>query len=179
MIATVAFIITYRFLTNPNQSAEINNTKTGTSIMIITSPSFENNGFVPTKFTCDGGDINPELLIQNVPEGTKSLALIVDDPDAPGGTFIHWTVWNIDPKTTRIKEESTPPRAIEGKTSFDNIGYGGPCPPKGHLHKYFFKLYALDNVLNLPAGSSKNSLESAIYGHILAQDNLIGLYQRK
>ena len=149
--------------------------------MILTSPAFQNNGPIPAKYSCDGGNINPELQIQNTPKEAKSLALIMDDPDATGGrTFTHWIVWNIDPKTAVIKEESTPPSSIEGMTDFGRSGYGGPCPPRGSKpHRYFFKLYALDVRLDLPAGASKSSLESEIKKHLLAQTELVGLYGRK
>lgn len=146
--------------------------------MLLTSSSFERDQFIPAKFTCDGGDINPELHIQNVPDGAKSLALIMDDPDAPGRTFVHWLVWNIDPKTTIIKEESKPPGSTEGKTDFGRVGYGGPCPPSG-AHRYFFKLYALDVALDLSAGSDKRELEEAMSGRVLAETELVGIYQRK
>ena len=145
--------------------------------MLLTSPSFENNGLIPAKFTCDGGDINPELYVQNVPDGAKSLALIMDDPDAPGRVFIHWLVWNIDPKTTIIKQESRPTGSVEGRTDFGRVGYGGPCPPSG-THRYFFKLYALDATLDLPAGSGKNELEKTMKGRVLAETELVGLYER-
>ena len=146
--------------------------------MLITSPSFNHNEKIPQKFTCDGGDINPQLVISNVPIDGKSLALIVDDPDASGGTFTHWTVWNIDQQTTFIKEESKPPKSIEGTTDFGRIGYGGPCPPQG-VHHYHFKLYALDAILNLPEGAPKKDLEKEIQKHLIAQAKLIGLYERK
>ncbi len=144
--------------------------------MILTSPAFEHNGKIPKKFTCSSFDVNPELQIQNVPPAAKSLALIVDDPDAPSGTFTHWTVWNIDPRTTFIKEESTPPKAVEGMTDFAKIGYGGPCPPAGKPHRYFFRLFALDFMLDLSAGANRNELESAMKDHILAEAELIGIY---
>lgn len=145
--------------------------------MLLLSPAFNHDGNIPAKFTCDGGNINPELQIENVPEGTRSLALIVDDPDAPNGTFTHWTVWNIDPRTTLIKEESTPPGAVEGKTSFGQSGYGGPCPPSG-THHYHFRLYALNTVLSLSPDASRQDLETAIAGCILAAADLVGLYHR-
>lgn len=146
--------------------------------MLITSPSFQNNGNIPQKFTCDGGDINPELQIQNISAEAKSLALIVDDPDAPRGIFTHWTVWNINPQTAVIKEESVPGGAVEGNTDFGRADYGGPCPPPGKPHHYHFKLYALDAILNLPAGASKSELESEIEKHLLDKTELIGIYQR-
>ncbi|RJQ28454.1 YbhB/YbcL family Raf kinase inhibitor-like protein [Candidatus Parcubacteria bacterium] len=146
--------------------------------MIITSPAFEDNATIPEKYTCDGGDINPELHIHNVPEDAVSLALVVDDPDAPGGTFTHWTVWNIDPKTTRIKEESVPSNGVEGMTSFGRVGYGGPCPPPGKPHRYYFKLYALKDMLNLPNGTTIKEFEAEKERHLIEKAELIGLYGR-
>jgi Raf kinase inhibitor-like YbhB/YbcL family protein len=149
--------------------------------MFITSPSFQNGAQVPKKFTCDGGDINPELQIQNVPEGAVSLALVMHDPDAPrSGGFTHWLVWNIDPKTTLIKEESVPPGAVEGANGSHSTQYVGPCPPLGHgVHHYYFKLYALDSMLDLLPGAELLNMEAAIAGHILAEAELVGTYERK
>ncbi len=148
--------------------------------MILTSPSFNNNELIPQKFTCEGGDVNPELRIENVPEGAKSLALIMDDPDATGGrTFTHWLIWNIDPKTALIKEGSRPLESVGGKNDFPRIGYGGPCPPRGSKpHRYFFKLYALSKVLDLKEGASKGALESEIKKYLIAQTELVGLFGR-
>jgi len=143
--------------------------------MKLSSPSFENNALIPAKFTCQGQDINPELLIEGAPLGTKSLALIMDDPDAPMGTWVHWVVYNIKP-VSRIEENSVP-----GKQCINNFGrksYGGPCPPSG-THRYFFKIYALDTVLNLKEGISKADLETAMAAHILEKAELVGLYQKK
>lgn len=147
--------------------------------MLLTSPSFQNNAAVPAKFTCDGGNINPELQIQYVPAEAKSLALIVDDPDAVGGLFTHWTLWNIGPLTAVVKQESVPPGALEGKTSFGRAGYGGPCPPPGKPHHYRFTLYALDSILNLPAGAPRADLEKAMQGHVLTAAELVGIYERR
>jgi Raf kinase inhibitor-like YbhB/YbcL family protein len=148
--------------------------------MLITSPSFENGAPIPKKFTCDGGEINPELQIQNVPENAKSLALVLHDPDAPvDGGFTHWLVWNIDPKTTVIKEESAPPGAIEGLNSARQARYAAPCPPPGHgVHHYHFKLYALDAMLDLTAADA-SGLAAAMAGHILVEAELVGTYERK
>lgn len=146
--------------------------------MIIISPSFKNNDNIPKKFTCDGGDINPELHIENVPEEAQSLALIVDDPDAPGGTFTHWIVWNISPRTSIIKEESVPPGAVEGMTDFGRSGYGGPCPPPGKPHRYYFKIYALNSLIDLPPGATREKLEKKMEGRILAKAEIVGIYQR-
>ncbi len=146
--------------------------------MLLTSPSFENGGLIPKKFTCDGGNINPELHIQNVPATAKSLALIMHDPDAPmPGGFTHWVVWNISPSSTVIKQESAPPGAAEGKNTRAH-GYTGPCPPSG-THHYEFTLYALDEALELSEeATGKAELEAAIKGHILEEAKLVGLYAR-
>tara|TARA_Y100000310_G_scaffold323005_1_gene382816 strand:- start:51 stop:605 length:555 start_codon:yes stop_codon:yes gene_type:complete len=145
--------------------------------MKLTSPSFENNNEIPSEFTCDGPNILPELNIAETPENTKSLALIMDDPDAPGGTWIHWVVFNIPPET-KVIQKNTEPRGIQGTTSFGRLEYGGPCPPSG-THRYFFKLYALDAALDLKEGSDKAALEQAMDGHIIESSELIGNYKRK
>lgn len=132
------------------------------------------NGVIPVKYTCDGADINPPLRIEGIPEGTHSLVLIVDDPDAPGGTWDHWIVWNI-PLVETIEEDSVP--GTEGLNDFKTQSYGGPCPPSG-THRYFFKVYALDTTLDLPTTSTKTDVEQAMIGHILANGELIGLYSR-
>lgn len=145
--------------------------------MRIQSLAFTHNQQIPSKYTCDGENINPPLTFSDIPEGAKSLALINDDPDAPVGTWIHWTVWNIPPQTKEVKENGKP-EGVEGTTSFGKPGYGGPCPPSG-THRYFFKLYALDTILELNTSATKQDLEEAMAGHILAQGELIGLYARK
>lgn len=147
------------------------------SEFMLSSTAFQNNGFIPSKYTCDGSDINPHLVIENVPAGTKSLALIVDDPDAPMGTWVHWLVWNIAPNTAGIKENNVPKGALLGLNDFKKQSYGGPCPPSG-THRYFFKLYALDSILNLPSGAKKADIEKAMKGHIISQSQIIGLYKR-
>lgn len=148
--------------------------KEGGQVMKIISPSFKNNEKIPAKFTYDGEDINPSLEIENLPEGTKSLALIVDDPDAPMKTWVHWVVYDISP-TSHIKEGSIP-----GKQGINDSGgkdYHGPCPPSG-THRYYFKVYALDKVLGLNEGISKDDLEKAMQGSILSFAELVGLYKR-
>jgi Raf kinase inhibitor-like YbhB/YbcL family protein len=145
--------------------------------MKISSSAFGHNGQIPTKYTCDGSDINPPLRFEGVPADAKSLALIVDDPDAPAGTWVHWVVWSIYPRSTEIRENSVPAGALQGKNDFNKRAYGGPCPPSG-THRYFFKLYALDTTLNIGANTTKATLESAMKGHILAEAQLIGLYKR-
>ena len=145
--------------------------------MKITSRAFKHNDSIPAKYTCDGENINPPLQISEVPLATKSLALIIDDPDAPKGTWVHWTIWNIDPKTAEILENSVPAGAMQGLTSWENNGYGGPCPPSG-THRYFFKLYALDMKLELKADTKVQDLEEAMEWHQLASAEFIGLYNR-
>jgi len=147
--------------------------------MKITSPVFKNNAQIPSKYTCDGENINPPLEISEVPEGAKSLVLIVDDPDATRGfTWLHWTLWNIKPDTKEISENSIPQGAIEGKTDFGKSGWGGPCPPSGS-HRYFFKLFALNAVLDLSDSASLDEIQKAMEGHILEKAELIGLYSRE
>ena len=136
---------------------------------------FSDGEKIPVKYTADEEDINPSLEISGIPEGAKTLALIVDDPDAPMGTWVHWLVWNIPASKSKIEENSIP--GTQGTNDFRKQGYGGPSPPSG-THRYFFKLYALDTELNLPEGSKKAELEKAMQGHILATAQLIGKYSR-
>lgn len=147
--------------------------------MLLTSPSFENGGMIPVKFARDGGNINPELHIQNVPASAKSLALVMHDPDAPmPGGFTHWVAWNISPAIALIKEESVPPGADEGMNTRGH-GYTGPYPPPGAPHHYEFYLYALDAALDLPTETTgKAELEAAMKGHVLEEAKLVGLYAR-
>ena len=147
------------------------------STMKITSDAFINNGYIPSKFTADGEKINPRLLIEGVPQTAKSLALIVDDPDAPSGTFTHWILWNIDPAISVIGENSVPNGAIQGITSAGVSGYVPPAPPSG-VHRYYFKIYALDAKLNLTSNAEISDLVSAMEGHILDKAELMGLYTR-
>ena len=143
--------------------------------MIIKSV-FENKKEIPVKYTCDGDDISPELVITNIPENAKSLALIVHDPDAPAGDWVHWIVWNIPVKEeVDIKEGEKP--GIQGLNDFKKIDYGGPCPPSG-IHRYFFEVYALDYILDLKQGSNISELKKAIKGHVIEKSELIGLYER-
>jgi Raf kinase inhibitor-like YbhB/YbcL family protein len=141
----------------------------------ITSAAFESNQPIPAKYTCEGKNINPPLDIDGIPEKAHSLALIVDDPDAPGKTWVHWIVWNI-PITHHIKENSIP--GEQGVNDFGRIAWGGPCPPSG-THRYFFKVYALDTLLQLSSTSTKKELEQAMGEHILAFGELVGLYNKK
>lgn len=152
--------------------------------MKLTSPAFQNNGKIPSKYTCDGENINPPLTITDVPENTKSLVLIMDDPDIPEiakknfnvEVWDHWVVFNIPPTLRTIEEGENPP-GILGKNTRGNNAYGGPCPPDRE-HRYFFKLYALDTMLGLREGATKTEVERAMESHILAKVELMGKYAR-
>lgn len=146
--------------------------------MKITSPHFADNKMIPSRFTCDGDNINPELRIEDSPAEARELVLIVDDPDSIAHLWTHWTVWGIDPSTKVINDNALPEGAIEGKTSFESIGYGGPCPSDGE-HRYFFKLYALSEKLSLDRGAGIEKLEQEMADKIIASAELVGLYERK
>ena len=149
----------------------------GGAKMKITSSAFQEGGNIPPKFTCDSADTSPPLQIAEVPSGAKSLALVVDDPDAPSGLFTHWMVWNISPQTGTLEEGSTP-TGVQGANDFGKSGYGGPCPPSG-THRYYFKIFALDRELDLPPGAKRSRLDAAMKGHVVAQGQLMGRYARK
>jgi len=149
----------------------------------ISSPSFQNGGNIPKKFTCDGADASPELHWISPPGGAQSFALIADDPDAPVGTWTHWVLYDLPAQSASLPEgvakvDELPTGGRQGRNDFRRIGYGGPCPPPGKPHRYFFKLYALDKKLNLKSGATKQELEQAMQGHILGQTELVGKYQR-
>ena len=150
----------------------------GGARMKITSSAFPESGNIPSKFTCDGSDVNPALDFSGAPSAAKSLALIVDDPDAPSGVFTHWIVWNLDPKTNGIGENSSPAGAIQGTNDFSKSGYGGPCTPSG-THRYYFKIFALDCVLDLKTGAKRRELEAGMSGHVIGQGELMGRYSRR
>lgn len=143
--------------------------------MKLVSTAFGHQQKIPDKYTCKGVNVNPPLQFLEVPENAKSLVLIVDDPDAPAGLFVHWVVFNIDPQTLGIEEDRKPSHGTQGMTSFGNTHYGGPCPPSG-THRYFFKLYALDSLLELTESADKDDVEEEMYGHVIDQAELIGLY---
>ncbi|MBI3441214.1 MAG: YbhB/YbcL family Raf kinase inhibitor-like protein [Proteobacteria bacterium] len=152
--------------------------------MKISSTAFVRDAKIPAKYTCEGADISPDLAWEGIPEKTKTLALIMDDPDAPAGTWVHWVVYNI-PATVHAFPAHVPVSerldngALQGRNSFRKIGYGGPCPPPEHgPHRYFFLLYALDIPLDLKAGASKEDLKAAMSGHILEQAELMGRFER-
>jgi len=146
--------------------------------MKITSSAFQNNQSIPAKYSCDGEDVNPPLTFSELPDNTQSLVLIMDDPDAPAGTWVHWTIWNINPTTTEIAEKSVQEVAVEGISSSGSSVCGGPCPPSGE-HRYIFKLYALDAMLELDASADKAALEQEMQSYILGKADLTGLYRRQ
>lgn len=146
--------------------------------MRIRSPEFEQGGVIPAEFTCDGANVRPPLAIENLPDGAASVAIIMDDPDAPTGTWVHWTVWNLPAAEGPVPGDILPAGAVEGRTSFGGDGYGGPCPPSGR-HRYFFKAFALDVALDIPAGSDAEALMRAMEGHVLDKAGLIGTYARE
>jgi Raf kinase inhibitor-like YbhB/YbcL family protein len=150
-------------------------TLVSSTTLTIKSPAFAHNDFIPSKYTCDGENVNPELSIKDLPANTKSLALVVEDSDAPSGTFDHWVMWNI-PVTDKIKENSAPGQ--QGKNGAGENKYAGPCPPKG-THHYHFKVYAVDTELKLEKNSDKAALMNALEGHIIAHGEIIGVYKRK
>jgi len=140
----------------------------------VSSPAFGHEKYIPAKYTCDGVNISPPLTIEHVPEKAACLVLILDDPDARAETWVHWLIWNI-PLTHHLKENAV--HGIEGMNDFKQHQYGGPCPPSG-THRYFFKVYSLDTLLDLPVHTTKVQLEKAMSGHIIAFGELIGLYKR-
>ena len=149
----------------------------------LTSSAFVEGNTIPRRFTCDGENVSPPLSWSAIPDGAASLALIVDDPDAPAGTWVHWVLFDLPADTTNLSEglpasETLANGARQGRNDFKRVGYGGPCPPRGSTHRYFFKLYALDTKLDLRSGVTKATVEDAMTGHVLAAGQLIGRYQR-
>jgi Raf kinase inhibitor-like YbhB/YbcL family protein len=149
----------------------------------LTTTAFQPGGAIPKKFTCDGPDVSPPLAWADPPAGTQSFALIVDDPDAPVGTWVHWVLYDLPASARELpegvpKEDELQNGGRQGRNDFRKIGYGGPCPPAGPAHRYFFKLYALDAKTNLKPGATKAELEKAMKGHISAQAELMGRYRR-
>ena len=141
--------------------------------MKITSPAFAEGGAIPREYSRDGGDKSPPLHIEGIPGAAKSLVLIVDDPDAPGGTYTHWVLFNVDPKTKEIHEDCPPVMATQGRNDWGDVGYGGPKPPSGE-HRYFFRLYALNTVLALSRGAKRAEIEKNMSGNILEEAELMG-----
>jgi Raf kinase inhibitor-like YbhB/YbcL family protein len=154
-----------------------------TMAITVTSSTFKEGGMIPAKYTCDGQNISPPLQWEGAPRGTKSFALISDDPDAPIGIWIHWVMWNIPAEANQLPEgipqvKQLQDGSIQGLNSYPRCGYSGPCPPSG-THRYYFKIYALDAMLDLPASSTNKDLLKAMKEHILAEGSLMGKYQRR
>lgn len=143
----------------------------------VTSSAFAQGEAIPQKYTCDGEDVSPPLAWTGAPESVASYALIMDDPDAPAGTWVHWVLFDISPQTTKLAEDVPATVGVQGNSSWDRTGYGGPCPPSGE-HRYFFKLYALDTTLGLEAGATKEEVLEAMSDHVVAQGELMGTYSR-
>ena len=149
----------------------------------VTSAAFENGGMIPSKYTCDGADVSVPLMWEGVPDGAKSIALIADDPDAPMGTWVHWVVYDLPPETRELEEHMPVAAKLDngakqGVTDFKRVGYGGPCPPSG-THRYFFKVYALDTIIEASGMLDKAGLLKAMEGHIIGQGQIMGKYRRK
>lgn len=156
----------------------------GKDHMQLTSNAFTEGAAIPAKYTCDAKNVSPPLKWSGVPAGTKSLVLIVDDPDAPSGTWVHWVLYDLAPTVSELPEDLAKSQFVaggakQGLNDFKHLGYGGPCPPHGKPHRYFFKLYALDATLELKSGLTKKDIESAMDKHILARGQLMGTYQRR
>lgn len=178
IIMAVSILAIFFVMTGCSTSPSSQKSQIITNIaMKLSSTEFQPKGIMPAMYTCSGDDVNPPLEISDVPKEAKSLALIVDDPDAPAGDWIHWILWNISPDTKKILEKSVPDGAVEGKTSWGNNKWQGPCPPTG-THHYQFKLYALDKVIDLPASSGKSDLLTEMEGHTLDSVMLVGLARR-
>lgn len=151
--------------------------------LVLETKAFPKGGEIPNKYTCSGEDVSPALSWSGAPAGTKAFALIVEDPDAPSGTFTHWVVYDLPADARQLPENVSKTDDLsgggrQGRNDFRRTGYGGPCPPPGRPHRYFFRLYALNSALNLPAGASKREVESAMRGHVLAQTELMGKFAR-
>jgi Raf kinase inhibitor-like YbhB/YbcL family protein len=151
----------------------------------LTSPAFEDGAAIPVKHTCDGADLSPPLAWSGAPPGTRSFALIADDPDAPAGLWVHWVLYNLPPAVSELPENIAKVESLDlggarqGRTDFRRPGYGGPCPPAGPAHRYFFKLYALDAPLQLKPAAQKKDVEAAMQGHMLGTAQLMGTYARQ
>lgn len=160
------------------------NTKEVTTMqnISISAEAFQAGGAIPPEYTCDGSDVSPALSWKGIPSNAKSIALIMDDPDAPGGTFVHWVLYNIPAGTEKLPmgipgNQTLGDGSRQGITDFGSVGYGGPCPPRG-THRYYFRIYAIDTMLDLPPGASRKQVDSAMKGHVLAAGELMGRYGR-
>jgi hypothetical protein len=179
-LAAAVFCLAFSPLVANSLAAE----KAGKDPMQLTSTAFTEGAAIPAQYTCDAKNISPPLKWSGVPAGAKSLALIVDDPDAPSSTWVHWVLYDLPASVSELPEDLAKSQYVtggakQGLNDFKHLGYGGPCPPHGKPHRYFFKLYALDSLLDLRPGLTKKDLESAMEKHILARGQLMGIYQRK
>ena len=177
VLAVIIIVLCSKFLITKNKQADFKNINKET-YMKIESNIFKNNGNIPAQYTCDGESLRIPLSISDVSKDAKSLALIVDDPDAPNGVFVHWVIWNISPDVSTLENNKIPSGAQEGYTSLGKPGWVAPCPPSG-THHYYFRLYALLNILSIEKFSTKEDLLRAMDGLILDEATLIGLYERK
>lgn len=181
ILGTVIFLAVAN--SSPSQTPEAVLTSTNTNMpmndqpLLIRSPAFQDGQPIPSKYTCDGDDISPPLALDQIPDGTVSLVLIIDDPDAPHGTWDHWVLFNIPPTVSRFGEGEIP-KGVAGTNSWGTTTYGGPCPPSGE-HRYVFKAFALDTSLRLPEGASKTELLENMKGHVLSTGELVGTYAKK
>ena len=176
IIGLFVFLFLWQFQSNLSSQSPIQSVSP--TKMKIASPTITDKGAIPRQYTCDGANFNPPLTIHGISKSAKSLALIMDDPDSPSGTWSHWIAWNIDPTTTNIPENNSTVSMAQGTNDFSLSGYGGPCPNAGE-HRYSFKLFALNSTLNLAIGATKEELEQAIKGHIIGQAELVGTYRRR
>jgi Raf kinase inhibitor-like YbhB/YbcL family protein len=147
--------------------------------IVVSSPAFGDGGEIPQRFSCDGADVSPPLQFTGIPVNTAELALLVEDPDAPGGTFTHWVMWGIDPGRSGLGEGEVPAGAVQGTNDFGRLGYGGPCPPPGPPHRYVFTVFALSQPPDLPAAATAADLKRAMAGKVLDSGQLIGWYRRR
>jgi Raf kinase inhibitor-like YbhB/YbcL family protein len=173
----IALIIIFGCAACQAPSADVESGEEADMQLKLTSAVFSEGQVIPEKYTCDGEDLSVPLSWFGVPLETKSLVLIADDPDAPGGTFVHWVLYDLPADQVSLKE-GMEDIGTQGENGFRKLGYNGPCPPQGPAHRYFFKIYALDTTLNLPQGATKAEVEEAMQGHILADGQLMGTYQR-
>jgi len=179
IVAVAVFFIVY-----PTGLEHVETTLTKSlARFVITSPAFKSGEIIPKRYTCDGIDVSPPLSWSGFPAGTKSFVLIVEDPDAPGGIFTHWIVYNISSKITSLPEkvkrvERLGNGILQGLNSFGKIGYNGPCPPHGSKHRYYFRIYALDCYIDLPPGATREEILKAIEGHVIGEAELLGYYER-
>jgi Raf kinase inhibitor-like YbhB/YbcL family protein len=183
LLTTTALAIMFCGCERHKKSAAVSEERGQEMAISVSSSAFQEGGTIPAKYTCDGNDVSPPLKWTGAPEGTKSIALICDDPDAPMGTWVHWVMWNIPPSVHELAENVPPKPDLpdgprQGISDFRHPGYGGPCPPSG-VHRYYFRIYALDTVLDSPTSTKKADLLKAMKGHILAEGQLMGKYSRR